>query len=115
MSTLQSVYMMAFTPEKMDNNTLMAVCQMAADRLCAKDATFAQRMSMLGPQSQLKLANQLHMPTMHTPQSMQSTLDAWLANEKTSFAPRIGDNFFPFGIRDPQGRENYILFYFDLK
>jgi hypothetical protein len=39
MPALKTVYMMAFTPEKMDTNMLMAVCQMAA-----KDRTFAQRM-----------------------------------------------------------------------
>jgi hypothetical protein len=50
---------------------------------------------------------------MHTQQVMQSTLAGWLQNENVTSDFRIGDNFFPYGIRDPQGRENYILFYFD--
>lgn len=113
MATIQTIYMMAFTPEKMESNTLMAVCQMAADRLASKDKMFAQRMNMTSKETRMTFSNQLYLVTMHTPQVMQSTLAGWLQNENVTSDFRIGDNFFPYGIRDPQGRENYILFYFD--
>lgn len=115
MPALQTVYIMAFTPEKMENNALVGMCQAAANMLSAKNQAFAQRMSLLNEQSRMTFSNQLHIPTMHSPQVMQSTLAGWLKNENTPFDPRIGDNFFPHGMRDPQGRENYVLFYFDLK
>jgi hypothetical protein len=115
MVTLQTVYMMAFTPEKMENNMLMAVCQMAADRLASKNNVFAQRMSMRDANTRMVFSNQLYIATLHTPQSMQSTLAGWLQNENVPSDFRIGDNFFPYGLRDPQGRENYVLLYFDVK
>ena len=46
---------------------------------------------------------------------MQATLAGWLQKENTIFDPRLGDNFFPHGMRDSKGQENYILFYFDFK
>jgi hypothetical protein len=115
MPALQSVYMMAFTPEKVETNILMSLCQMAADRLAAKDKTFAQRMSMLTQDTRLTCSNQLFAINMHTPENMQLTLKDWLKNENQPSELRFGDNFFPYGMRDPKGRENYFLFYFDIQ
>lgn len=115
MTTLQTVYMMAFTPEKMDDNTLIGMCKAASGMLSAKDKTFAQRMSLLDQSTRMTFSNQLFLATLHTPQTMQSTMAGWLNNENTTFVPRIGDNFFPHGMRDTKGRDNYVLFYFDFK
>lgn len=115
MPTLQAVYMMAFTPEKMDNGMLMAVCQMAADRLAAKSPAFAQRMNLLSKDTRMNMSNQLYAENMHTPQNMQLTLEGWLHNNQVVTDMRFGDNFFPHGMRDPKGRENFFLYYFDLK
>ena len=115
MTTLQTLYMMAFTPEKMDDESLLNMCKAASNMLSAKDRTFAQRMSLLSENTRMTFSNQLFLATMHTPQTMQSTLAGWLTNEKTPFNPRIGDNFFPHGMRDSQGRPNYVLFYFDFR
>lgn len=115
MTVLKTVYMMAFTPEKMDTNMLMAVCQMAADRLAAKDSTFAQRMGTADKDTRWTFSNQLFAENMHTPQTMQMTLQGWLKNENKPSELRFGDNFFPHGIRDPKGRENYFLFYLDFQ
>jgi hypothetical protein len=115
MAVLQTVYLMAFTPEKLDDNSLVGMCKAATNMLSAKDRTFAQRMALLNENTRITFSNQLHLPTMHSPQTMQSTLAGWLGNENATFAPRIGDNFFPHGMRDSQGRENYVLVYFDFK
>lgn len=47
MATLQTVYMMAFTPEKMDKDELMGMCQAASYMLSSKNQAFAACMSML--------------------------------------------------------------------
>lgn len=114
MPALQTVYIMAFTPEKMDNNTLISVCRMAADMLSAKDKNFAQKMGMIGKTTRMTFSNQLYLSTMHTPQNMQTTLGGWVKNENMPFAPVLGDTFFPHGMRDPKGRENFFLFYFHI-
>lgn len=115
MADLQTVYMMAFTPEKMDKNALMGMCQAASQMLSSKNEVFAECMRKISETTRMTFSNQLHLPTMHTPQVMQTTLAGWLQDENRSFAPRLGDNFFPHGMRDTKGRENYILFYFDFK
>ena len=115
MPTLQTIYMMAFTPAKMDNNTLMGVCRMAADRLSAKDNAFAQRMSLMSKTTRITFSNQLYLSTMHTPQVMQTTLGGWLKNENAPFNPVPGDTFFFHGMKDPRGMDNYFLFYFDMQ
>ena len=115
MSALKTVYMMAFTPEKMDNDMLMAICRMAADRLAAKDKTFAHRMGMLAKDTRLTFSNQLFAENIHTPQTMQLTLQGWLKNENKPSELRFGDNFFPNGMKDSKDRENYSLFYLDFQ
>jgi hypothetical protein len=106
---------MAFTPEKMENDALMGMCQAATQMLSSRSPAFAHGMGMLGETTRMTFSNQLYVPTMHTPQVMQSSLAGRLQNEKTKFDPRLGENFFPHGMRDSRGRENYILFYFDFK
>lgn len=113
MPILQTVYIMAFTPEKIDDNSLIGMCQAATNLLSTKDRNFAQRMDMLNKETRMTFSNQSFIATMHTPQTMMSTLGGWLQNQNTSFAPRPGDNFFPHAMRDASGRENYVLFYFD--
>jgi hypothetical protein len=115
MPTLQTIYMMAFTPAKMDDRMLMDVCRMAADRLSAKDTAFAQRMSLMSKTTRITFSNQLYLSTMHTPQVMQNTLGGWLKNEKVSFNPVLGDTFFAHGMKDPKGMDNYFLFYFHMQ
>jgi len=115
MAALQTVYIMAFTPEKMDKDALMGMCQAASQMLSSKNRAFAECMSMLSDTTRMTFSNQLHVPTIHTPQVMQTTFAGWLQNENRSFAPRIGGNFFPHGMRDTKGRENYILVFFDFK
>lgn len=114
MPTLQTVYMMAFTPNKMENDALIGVCRLASDMLSAKDKAFAQRMGLISKTTRMTFSNQLYISTMHTPQNMQTTLGGWVKNEKAPFAPILGDTFFAHGMRDPKGMENFVLFYFHI-
>jgi hypothetical protein len=107
--------MLAFTPEKMDDTSLIGLCRAATGMLSGKDVNFAQRMNLLDEKTRMNFSNQVFAPTMHTPQIMQSTLAGWLKNQNIPFEPRLGDTFFPHGMRDAKGRENYVLIYFDLK
>lgn len=112
MPTLKSVYVMAFTPTKMDNNALIGMCRAAGDMLAAKDPVFASRMAMMGKTTPMKFSNQLFVSTMHTPQTMTATFGGWMKKENTPFTPAVGDTFFPHGMRDAKGKEHFILFYF---
>jgi len=52
---------------------------------------------------------------MHTPQTMQAALMGWLENlYNMAYKPTEDKNFFPHRMKDPQGKEIFILFYFDL-
>lgn len=115
MTTLQTVFMMTFTPEKLEKDALMGMCQAASQMLSATNRMFARCMNMLTDSTRMTFSSQIYIPTMHSSQTMQTTLAGWLTNEKAPFEPRLGDNFSPHGMRDSRGRENYILFYFDFK
>lgn len=113
MSSLKAVYVMGFTPEKMENDAFVQMCRMAGDFLEKKDAAFRARMDQINTQKvMLHFSNQVFIPLMHNPHTMQTTLGGWMKNEGIPFAPVLGENFFVNGIRDPQGREHYVLFYF---
>ena len=115
MATLQTVYIMTFTPEKMAKEALFGMFDAASEMLSAKNQAFARCMNMRKQDTLMTFSNQLYAPNMHTPQTMQTTLKGWLTKENVSFDPRLGENFFPHGMRDSKGQENYILFYFDFK
>jgi len=113
---VKAVYIMAFTPEKLNPKTLQGVTYLAADMLKAKNPAFKQLMEHLTPQTPIEIANLQYMAMFHTPQVMQTSLMGWLKKQyNVTFAPVSGSNFFLHGMRDPQGRENFILFYFDIE
>lgn len=115
MAVLKTVYVMAFTPAKMEGNALIGMCKAAGDMLAAKDPVFARHMAQVGKSTPMKFSNQLFVSTMHTPQSMTATFGGWLKNEKVPFTPAVGQTFFPHGMRDAKGAEHFILFYFVLE
>ncbi len=115
MTTLQSVYIMTFTPEKMEKDALFGMFDAASQMLSARNQAFARCMNMRKNDTMMTFSSQLFAPNMHTSQTMQSTLAGWLNNGKVSSDPRLDENFFPHGMRDSKGRENYILFYFDFR
>jgi hypothetical protein len=96
---------------------LQALAHGAADRLRAKDPTFKQLMEeRMEPKTSVEMATIEFIPAMSSPQTMQTSMMGWLKNQyHVTFNPTIGQNFFVHGLRDSQGKENFILFYFDLK
>jgi hypothetical protein len=94
---------------------LKAVVQVADRMLRAKNPAFKQLMEEeMAPRTPIEIANLQHMAVFHTPQTMQATLAGWLKHKyNVPYEPVVGKNFFPHGMRDAQGKENYVLFYFD--
>ncbi len=111
----KGLYILAFTPEKLAPENLKATVKAAEGMLKAKNVAFKQLMEQMPPQTRIEIANVQHVPIMHTPQTMQTTLMGWLKNSyQLAYHPTVDKNFFPHGMKDPQGKENFILFYFDL-
>ncbi len=113
---IKGLYIMAFTPEKLAPEKLKHVTHMADGMIRAKNPTFKQLMEeQMAPKTRIEIANIEYIPIMHTPQTMQTTMMGWLKKRYgVTFEPVLEKNFFPHGMKDPQGRENYILFYFDM-
>jgi hypothetical protein len=114
---IKAVYVMAFTPSKLEGPALMGVGKIAGDMLKGKNANFRLLEEQLtNSKTPMHFANLEYNAIMHTPQTMQTTLGGWLKNQyQIAFRPVIGKNFFPHGMKDPQGRDNFVLFYFDFK
>ena len=115
---VKTVYIMAITAEEMPNDRLIPVVHIADHRLRAKNPAFARLMTgQMLPKSKIEVANILYAgPIMHTPQAMQQALASWIKKKySVDYKPVLNQNFFPHGMRDPQGRENYFLFYFDME
>jgi hypothetical protein len=113
--SVKGLYIFAFTPEELDPEKLKIIVKVAEGMLRAKNLAFKQLMEQMQPQTRVEIGNMKHIPLMHTPQTMQTTLMGWLKRAYgVAYQPTVDKNFFPHGMRDPQGKENYILFYFDL-
>lgn len=114
---INTLYILAFTPEKKDANTLTAVTHLAIDQLEAKDPVFKQRMEECAESNvRFEIANTQYIATMHTPTNMRTSMMGWLKKQyNVTFNPTAGNDFFLHGMRDPQGKENFILFYFDIE
>jgi hypothetical protein len=114
---IKTLYILTFTPEKLGGKMLQDVAFSAAHMLTAKDAAFKQLMdSLLGTKTPIEIANLEYNRMMHSPQVMQSSMGGWLKNKfNLAFNPSMGENFFPHGMRNQQGQENFILFYFDFE
>jgi hypothetical protein len=115
--SIKALYVLAFTPEKMDQNTLMTVTHLADEMLRAKNPVFKRRMEeWVASNTPIEIANIQYIATMHTPTSMQTLLMDWLKKQyNVTFNPTAGNDFFLHGMRDSQGKENFILFYFDIE
>ncbi|MBE9099192.1 hypothetical protein [Vacuolonema iberomarrocanum] len=115
--TIKGIYILAITAEKLEPEALMPVVQMADTMLQNKNTTFTAMMERaLAVNAPIEVANiQYAGSLMHTPQTMQSTLAGWIQKQyNVAYQPVIGQTFFPQGTRDPQGRDNFFLFYFDV-
>jgi hypothetical protein len=90
---------------------------MADEMLKRKNSSFASLWEdHMQPDTAIKIANiQFAGSLMHPPKAMQTALIGWQKEEHNIVCiPDLNHNFFPHGMRDPQGRENYFLFHFDL-
>ncbi|MBN1316006.1 MAG: hypothetical protein JXA42_11075 [Anaerolineales bacterium] len=115
--TVKALYIMALTTEELPADELKPVVKIAEGMLKGKNLAFAHLMdNQLAPDSMIHIANvQYAGAIMHTPQTMQATLAGWIKRQhNVNFRPILGQNFFPHGMRDPQGKENYFLFYFEM-
>ena len=117
-STVKAVYVMAITAEKMPADALMSAVKAAQAMLTQKNPTFAKLFGeQMQPQSKIEVANIKYAGSlMHTPQTMQTTLIGWVKNQyNVDVKLVVNKNFFPHGMFDAQKRENFFLFYFDIK
>jgi hypothetical protein len=115
-TSVRGLYIMAFTPEVMAPESLNHVAHVADGMLRAREPTFKRLMEQqMEPKTPIEIASIQHVAIMHTPQTMQATLAGWLKRKySVAFEPMVEKNFFPHGMKDPQGRETYVLFYFDM-
>ena len=121
-----ALYIMAFTPEILDPNTLKEISFYAGDILERKVPIFKQLWEK-GLQQKarveiaMEIANHQHLASVDTQmkyaiETMKASMKSWLEGEfKLTFDPVFGKNFFMQGVRDPQGKENTILFYFGVE
>ena len=115
-SKIKTLYVMAFTPEKMNQDSVQALTQEAVDQLKRKNLAFKQRFEGKLPQVRLEMTSTEFIPAAHTPKNMQTQMGEWLRQQhNVSFKPKEEDNFFFHGMRNPQGRQNIFLFYFDFE
>lgn len=115
-SKIKTLYVMAFTHEKMNQDSVQALTQEAVDRLKRKNLAFRQRFEGKLPQVRVEMTSTELIPATHTPKNMQTQMGEWLRQQhNVSFKPKEEDNFFFHGMRSSQGRQNVFLFYFDFE
>jgi len=113
---VNGVYVLTFTAEKMDDETLNPVLEIATGMLQEKHEAFATLWEGVQEDTPQKSGNYLYNDEMHNPQTMQIAFDTWLIGQHdVKFEPEFGKTFFPHAMRDPQGRENFFLYYFELE
>ena len=112
---IKGVYVLTFTAETMDDETLNPVLGIATEMLQKKHDPFGKLWDAIDDETLKRSGNYLYNADMHNPQTMQVAMDTWLIGQHdVKFEPEFGENFFPHAMRDPQGRENYFLYYFEL-
>ncbi|MCP4140614.1 MAG: hypothetical protein GY755_10055 [Chloroflexi bacterium] len=115
-NAIKGMYILAFTPEEMTEETLQTVIPIAEKMLKEKSATFAALLDAMEEDTPVLTSNRLYNPALHNPHTMQVTFDTWLSGQyEAKFEPRFDENFFPHAMSDPQGRENFFLYYFDVE
>ncbi len=113
---IKGAYVLTFTAETMNKDALAPVLEIAERMLQEKNAGFAKLQAAMQEDTPKESGNYLYNAKMHNPQTMQIAFDTWLIGQHdVKFEPEFGETFFPHAMRDPQGRENYFLYYFDLE
>ena len=112
---IKALYILAFTPEELDRDRLVPLVFFAIERLKAMNSTFKRRMEQMASKTAIQMVSLKHAPEVHTLTSMQTSMNAVLKKHNVAFNPTRDDDFFMHGMKDPQGNEEYFLFYFDLE
>ncbi len=113
---VKGLYVLTFTAETMSKDALAPVLEIAERMLQEKNSEFAKLRAAMQEDTPKESGNYLYNAEMHNPQTMQVAMDTWLIGQHdVKFEPEFGETFFPHAMRDPQGRENYFLYYFDLE
>ncbi len=113
---IKGLYVLTFTAETISKDALAPVLEIAEKMLQEKNAEFAKLRAAMQEDTPKESGNYLYNAEMHNPQTMQIAFDTWLIGQHdVKFEPEFGETFFPHAMLDPQGRENYFLYYFDLE
>ena len=114
--TIKGLYVLTFTAEEMEEEELKPVLSIAEQALKKNKTDFAKLWEFVQEDTTKDVDNKLYNAEMHNPQTMQVAMDTWLIGKYgVSFKPDFEKNFFPHAMRDPQGRENFFLYYFDVE
>ena len=113
---VKGLYVMVFAPEKQEAEKLKEITEVADRMLREKDLNFKQLIEQqMASNTKMNITGVQYAPLMHTPQSMQTTLMGWLKKaHNVEFKPLLGKTFFPHGMKQPDGNETFIFFYFDM-
>lgn len=111
---IKAMYVLAFTQPKLDNANLQAAVKSAENLLKEKQPDFKRILeTQMAPQSMVHIANVEYVPLMHSNDSMVTSLQGWLKNQFDEvFYPVQNINFFTQSLRDGQGKDHMVLFYF---
>lgn len=112
---IKALHAVAFTPEELNREKLVPLVFFAIDRLKAINPTFKRRTEQMTPKTPIEMVSIKHFPRVHTPKSMQLSMKAVLKKRNLAFDPTPEDDFFLHSMTDPQGKENFFLFYFDIE
>lgn len=113
--SIKGLYILSFTAEEMSVEALEAVIPIADKMLKEKNPGFANLHGFMQEDTPVEISNRLYDASLHNPHTMQVTFDTWLiGTQDMTFEPAFNENFFPHAMQDPQGKENYFLYYFDL-
>lgn len=115
-SQIGGLYVLVFTPETMDSDSLQALTREAANRLKTKNVAFKQRFEGKPSDARFEIHNIQFAPATHTPKIMDRLMSEWLATQHhVTFKPKADENYFFHGARSPQGKQVILLFYFDFE
>ena len=113
----KALYVLVLTPEQLDRFALMRMTHLAGEKLKTQNLIFKTRVEEeMSPKTRTEIENMQYGADMHTPTSMQTLMSDWLKKQhNVSFHPNLENNFFVYSMKDAQGRETFLLYYFDIE
>ena len=112
---VKALYIMVFSPDKWDPDKLKEVTRAAEEMLKGKDPTFKQLFDdQMMPNTRIDISNVQYMPFTNTPEWMQTMFTGWFKKGNVEFIPMPGKNLFTHGMKDADGKEVFLFFYFEM-